>query len=151
MKIGFSFGLCLADILTGKVREDDVVCIIARTWMDREHLGHVIQGYISQGRIRISDGVDYQSALVLAERLWDKGKIHQPSQFGPEGSNRHVGVSRDMTWMDLTPTKISDNENVRKAWDNYQLMLKMCEGKGPDTEKARMEVLGLNGNAPGFL
>lgn len=151
MKIGFSFGLCLVDILDGTVKEDDVVCIIARTWMDRENIGGVIKGYISNGRMRVSDSVDYVKALDLAERLWDRGKIHQPSKYGIYGDNRHLGVSRDMKWMDLVPTQVSDNENVRKAWDNYQMMLKMCEGKGPAEEKARMEILGLNGNSPGFI
>lgn len=137
MKIGFSFSKCLRDILDGNVREQDVVCIIARTSMDREHLEDVVRGYMGS-HSRTLKGVDYNEAVDLARRLWDDGKIHQPSQFN---KTRVVGVANDFVWMDLAPTRNSDNENVVKAWDNYQLMLKMCEGRTPDGDDARRNVM----------
>lgn len=148
MKIGFSFSKCVRDILAGKVKEDDVVCIITRTIMDPEHFEQIISGYGAQtsesgGRNRgYLQDFDLDTVMVLTQRLWDAGKIHQPRKFT---RSIPLGVSDQYAWMDLFPTNLSDNPSVEQAWKNYRMILKLADGSLPDIEGAQQEVMRPNG------
>lgn len=126
MKIGFSFGKCVRDIVNGVVDIDDVVVIVARTMVDEEHLDAMIEAYGSRRDYLL--GLDIQSCKDVANALWKQGKIHQPRSLGlyagwpaPEG----------YVWMDLYPTLDSDNPAVKAAWSDYRMVLKLAEGPAP--------------------
>jgi hypothetical protein len=51
MKVGFSFGRCLRDIVIGKVDIEDVLVIICRTYMSNsEDLAFVVESYSNDQR-----------------------------------------------------------------------------------------------------
>jgi hypothetical protein len=64
----------------------------------------------------------------VALELWNTNRILQPRR---EGMHRHK-QPENAVWVDMFPTKTSDNENVKRAWDSYRLMLHMIENV--DTE-----------------
>lgn len=122
MKIGFSFGRCIRDIVQGDVSVDDVAFIIAATNIhDSEQLDQVIQEYSYRN--------DYLSGLDLAEcqrvglLLWNSNRILQPRR---EGMHRHM-QPEGAIWVDIFPTAVSENQSVKTAWDNYRFMLHMVE------------------------
>lgn len=126
MKIGFSFGRCISDINTGKIALEDVLVIIARTRIEsREHIQGVVDYYANSSYI----GGSYETALEIAYKLWDTGRIHQPRLFNHQPTQ--IGHSINDAWMDLVPTNISDDENVAAAWRNYQIMLRMSADEKP--------------------
>lgn len=136
MKIGFSFGKCIRDIAAGTVDIKDVVVIVARTDVDREHLGDLVVGYQKQrGLYR---DLDLDHCKAIAEQLWDEGKIHQPRKFDVYPG---LVVPDHFVWMDLAPTVNSDNPAVMAAWKNYQMIAKLAEGKIPDRTEAERVVL----------
>lgn len=119
MKVGFSFGFCVNDILKGHVDLDDVMVIQCGTYMKEEaHVIEVIQSYIQMGRI---DG-NYDEAVKIGLALWNSGRLIQPRLYG--GSNTIV-ASQGYHWMDLTPSPLSTDENVKRAWRDYQVMLRL--------------------------
>lgn len=123
MKIGFSFGRCLRDIVNGTVKLNDVMCIIARTHMiTEEHVKNVIteytyrQGYLS--------GLDPVKCEEIGIELWKSGKVLEPRANGISASQ----VPRDYIWMDLYPTEADvTNDGVKEAWDAYRLMITLTE------------------------
>ena len=97
MKIGFSLGRCIRDIVNGSISEDEVAFIIGATCIrEKEQLDHVIDDYI---------------------------KLIQPRR---EGIHRHKQPENSV-WVDMFPTELSTNESVKKAWDSYRFMLHMTE------------------------
>lgn len=138
MKIGFSFGKCIRDIARGDVDINDVVVIVARTDVDKEHLGLLVDGY---QRRHMYDGLDLDLCKKVAEDLWNAGKIHQPRKMGIYPG---IVVPDEFVWMDLSPTLISDNPSVIEAWKNYQMVLKLAEGKTSPMEVAQQEIMGRN-------
>jgi hypothetical protein len=127
MKIGFSLGRCVRDIVNGKLSVDDVAFIIAATRIqDKSGLDWVIEEYgIVPEYLR---DCDIDKAKEVAHVLWDTGRILQPRLQGvyrhkqPEGS----------IWVDIFPTALSDSDAVKRAWDGYRFMLHMVENV--DTE-----------------
>lgn len=120
MKIGFSFGRCVRDIVTGKVRIDDVLLINARTRMDKvEDLDYVIGEYLNESTYL--GGLDREECLVVARELYTSGRIHQPRTFGAW----RQPVAGDYVWMDVVPTEITDNPAIKDAWESYQTVLKL--------------------------
>ena len=123
MKIGFSFGRCLRDLVKGTVKLEDVMCIIARTHMITEaHVKSVINGYMHRR--------DYLHGLNPAEceriglELWKSGKVLEPRANGISASS----VPRDYIWMDLYPTEADvASDGVKEAWDTYRLMIALTE------------------------
>ena len=122
MKIGFSFGRCIRDIVQGDVSVDDVAFIIAATNIhDPEQLDRVIKEYGYRN--------DYLSGLDLAEcqrvglLLWNSNRILQPRR---EGMHRHM-QPEGAIWVDIFPTAVSENQSLKTAWDNYRFMLHMVE------------------------
>jgi hypothetical protein len=127
MKIGFSFGRCVRDIVNGEVSIDDVAFIVAATSIhDRDQLDSVIANYM--GRSDYLAGLDQAKCQQVAIDLWDSNKILQPRR---QGLQRHKQPENSV-WVDLFPTELSTNESVKKAWDAYRFMLHMVENV--DTE-----------------
>jgi hypothetical protein len=127
MKIGFSLGRCVRDIVTGKVSEDEVAFIITATNIrELEQLSLVIKDYMYRDDYLF--GLNEDECQQAAQSLWDNNKILQPRR---QGLHRHKQPENSV-WVDMFPTKISNNEAVKQAWDSYRLMLNMVENV--DTE-----------------
>jgi len=122
MKIGFSLGRCVRDIVEGHLSVDDVAFIIAATAIDDEkHLEGVIKNYM--GRPGYLYGLDEDQCMLVAHQLWYANKILQPRK---QGLMRHM-QPENAIWVDMYPTQLSTNESVKKAWDSYRFMLHMTE------------------------
>ena len=127
MKIGFSLGRCIRDIVKGDISEDDVAFIIGATCIrEKEQLDHVIDDYLFRDGYLY--GLDETECKRVAHNLWDNNKLLQPRR---EGLHRHKQPENSV-WVDMFPTELSSNESVRKAWDAYRFMLHMTENV--DTE-----------------
>lgn len=122
MKIGFSFGRCIRDIVNGLVDLKDVAFIITATSMrDREHMENVIKMYMNEPRY-LAD-LDYDQCIEVACRLWDTNRLLQPRL---QGLHRHAQPENSV-WVDMFPTELSQNESVKNAWNAYRFMLHMVE------------------------
>ena len=122
MKIGFSLGRCIRDIVKGNISEDDVAFIIGATCIrEKEQLDHVIDDYMF--RDEYLEGLDEKECKRVAHSLWDSNKLLQPRR---EGIHRHKQPENSV-WVDMFPTELSTNESVKKAWDSYRFMLHMTE------------------------
>jgi hypothetical protein len=122
MKIGFSLGRCVRDIVNGDVSIDDVAFIIAATSAnDREHLTSIIMMYTGEPGYLLD--CDYEQSLAVAQQLWDSNRILQPRK---QGLRRHAQPENSV-WVDMFPTAMSENDTVKKAWDAYRFMLHMVE------------------------
>lgn len=127
MKIGFSFGRCIRDIVNGKVSIDDVAFLITATRIkDEEHIAQVIGSYMGESSYLL--GLDYETCMKVAKILWNTNRVLQPRA---QGLHRHAQPENSV-WVDMFPTQLSSNESVKKAWDAYRLMLHMTENV--DTE-----------------
>jgi hypothetical protein len=123
MKIGFSLGRCVRDIVKENVSINDVAFIIAATNIhSEEQLKHIIEEY----RYRDDDylyGLDEEQCQAVALDLWATNRILQPRR---QGMHRHR-QPENAVWVDMFPTVNSDNESVKTAWDAYRFMLHMVE------------------------
>ncbi len=127
MKIGFSLGRCVRDIVQGKVSEDDVAFIIGATCIrEKEQLDPVIEDYLFRDEYLY--GLDEAECKRVAHSLWDSNKLIQPRC---EGMHRHKQPASSI-WVDIFPTELSENESVKRAWDAYRFMIHMVENV--DTE-----------------
>ena len=127
MKIGFSLGRCVRDIVKGDVSIDDVAFIIAATNInDEAQLANVIENYL--WRDNYLEGLDAEQCQSVALDLWNGNKILQPRR---EGMYRHM-QPENAVWVDMFPTLLSDSDSVKKAWDAYRFMIHMTENV--DTE-----------------
>jgi hypothetical protein len=123
MKIGFSFGRCIRDIVNGVVDIDDVVVIVARTHMETlEHVVGVVDAYMFRDGYLLD--LDRNVCVNVATELWERGKIHQPRIFG---HNQNM-VSEQYMWMDLFPSVKDTDESVTEAWNHYRAMLNLIHG-----------------------
>ncbi len=122
MKIGFSLGRCIRDIVNGDVGVDDVAFLITATNVkDKEHLENVIYTYIHEPGYLL--GEDYKQCLEVAHILWDTNRILQPRA---QGMHRHMQPENSI-WVDIFPTALSDNDAVKNSWEKYRFMLHMIE------------------------
>lgn len=122
MKIGFSLGRCVRDIVNGKVTVDDVAFLITATLIKGpEQLENVITMYAYEPGYLL--GVDIEKAKEVARQLWDSNKIIQPRA---QGMGRHMQPENSI-WVDIFPTELSENDAVKKSWDAYRFMLHMTE------------------------
>jgi hypothetical protein len=127
MKIGFSLGRCIRDIVDNKVTIDDVAFIITATCIrEKEQLGPVIEDYLFRDDYLY--GRDSEECHRVANELWDNNKLIQPRR---EGIHRHKQPANSI-WVDIFPTELTENTTVKKAWDAYRFMLHMVENV--DTE-----------------
>lgn len=128
MKIGFSLGRCVRDIVNGSVSIDDVAFIIAATNIhSEEQLKNVIQDYMYRDDDYLY-GLDVDRCQAISLDLWNTNKILQPRR---QGMHRHRQPANSI-WVDMFPTVNSDSEAVKKAWDAYRLMLHMVENVDTD-------------------
>jgi hypothetical protein len=123
MKIGFSLGRCVRDIVNGDVTIDDVAFIIAATAIrdGEEHLQAVIDDYLY--RPDYLEDYDADECQRVAKELWDTNRILQPRL---QGLHRHR-QPENAVWVDMFPTNLSENASVKTAWDQYRFMLHMVE------------------------
>jgi hypothetical protein len=120
MKIGFSFGRCVRDIVNGKVNIEDVMCIIARTHITHEdQIPEIIDAYSDRASYLL--GLDISKCIDVGQEIYRRGLLHQPRRVGAHAP----AISESFVWMDLTPTKDSDNPLVEKAWRDYMMALKL--------------------------
>ena len=122
MKIGFSLGRCIRDIVNEKVNIDDVAFIITSTSIgNKEQLANVILAYTAEPTYLYS--CDYDQCVAVAEQLWDTNRLLQPRK---QGLHRHA-QPENAVWVDMFPTVLSENRSVKTAWDAYRFMLHMTE------------------------
>jgi hypothetical protein len=127
MKIGFSFGRCIRDIVNGDVELEDVAFIIAATCMhDEKHVRNVILNYLTEPSYLL--GYNEKDCMEVGLALWNQNKVLQPRK---QGIPRHA-QPENAVWVDIFPTSHSDSEAVKTAWDQYRFMLHMVENV--DTE-----------------
>lgn len=131
MKIGFSFGRCVRDIVRGEVDIDDVAFLITATHIAEEtHLEQVVTAYLNEPDYLI--GLDSDSCQRVALELWDTNRILQPRR---QGMHRHR-QPENAIWVDMYPTSSSDNAAVNTAWKNYRTMLHMVENVDEEAMEA---------------
>ena len=122
MKIGFSLGRCVRDIVNEKVSIDDVAFIITSTSIgNKEQLANVILAYTAEPTYL--HGCDYDQCVAVSEQLWDTNRLLQPRK---QGLHRHA-QPENAVWVDMFPTVLSENHSVKSAWDAYRFMLHMTE------------------------
>lgn len=122
MKIGFSLGRCIRDIVNGEVSVDDVAFIITATNIkSAEQLDNVIAVYTGEPGYLL--GLDYEKCKEVAHILWDTNRMLQPRA---QGMHRHMQPENSI-WVDIFPTTASTNESVKNAWDAYRFMIHMVE------------------------
>jgi hypothetical protein len=127
MKIGFSLGRCVRDIVRGDVDINDVAFIIAATNIrEAEQLTHVVNDYMF--REDYLEGLNETKCQAVALELWNTSRILQPRR---EGMHRHKQPENSV-WVDMFPTELSNNDAVKKAWDGYRFMLHMVENVDTD-------------------
>lgn len=131
--IGTSLGGCLQSLLAGEVSEDEVMVIITRTdCPDYEKYVNVVKRYHESGNIgaRHSDRYEFneyelEDVLKLAERLWYRGKIHQPRTFagggGAYGYSHPFRMSTKLWWQ-VVPTIDNSTPAVIDAYEKYKML-----------------------------
>jgi hypothetical protein len=131
MKIGFSFGRCVRDIVNGDVNIDDVVVVVAKTMMrSDEDVLSVVRQYMF--RWDYLAGLDDAKCQEVALELWNSGRLHQPRVLGLYASM----TPEEFVWLDLVPTANNQSPWVKEAWENYQMALRLSEDNLPDVPNA---------------
>lgn len=129
MKVGFSLGRCIRDIVKGVVNVDDVVVIVTGTRIDdAEHLKRVVEEYM--WREDYLEGLNEEECQGVASVLWTEGKFHQPRKFGGHPPR----VDEIAVWGDLVPTGGFEDPMVQEAWQAYRGMLGLT-GTKPEKEE----------------
>jgi hypothetical protein len=78
--VGHSLSLCIKDLIEEKVKEEEVVKIVANTRMANEHdFATVVVNYAKWYWY-----ADPVKAVAIARKLWDAGKIEQPRLKTPD-------------------------------------------------------------------
>lgn len=122
MKIGFSLGRCIRDIVKGDVSINDVAFIITATNIrTEEQLGPVISDYMFRNDYLY--GLAEEECQRVALDLWNSNRLIQPRR---EGIHRHM-QPENAIWVDIFPTSPAASEQVKKAWEAYRFMLHMTE------------------------
>ena len=119
MKIGFSFGRCVRDIVQGTVDSNDVLCIIARTHMpDEQAVEWVVSEYLTRRSYLL--GLDEKRCLEVGLDLFRSGRILEPRANGINV----MQVPKEFIWMDLFPTVVDvPNQGVQMAWEQYRMLI----------------------------
>jgi hypothetical protein len=127
MKIGFSLGRCIRDIVKGEVYLADVAFVIAATNIhSEEQLAQVVDSYLYRDEYLYM--LDEAECQRVALELWNSNRILQPRR---QGMHRHQ-QPENAVWVDMFPTVNSNNDAVKKAWDAYRFMLHMVENVDSD-------------------
>lgn len=126
--IGTSLGKCLKSILTGEVREEDVLLIISATSAPNfNSFMEVVNEYYKHGNYFSNNpelyevsGITEEQYKSLAQRLWEKGKIHQPLTY--PGHYNESRVIRGQTWLQIVPTNQNTTPAVIDAYEKYKVL-----------------------------
>ena len=130
MKIGFSFGRCIRDIVNGEVDYDDVAWIISGTAIrDSSAAMSVIDDYMH--RPDYLWGLDEKKCFEIGMKLYEEGKVLQPRL---QGVHRHM-IPEGALWADMFPTNMSNNQAAKSSWDAYRLMIHMTTQVPEDVEE----------------
>lgn len=123
MKIGFSFGRCVRDLVKGDVKMEDVMCVISRTYITKlEQIAPIVGEYLY--RPGYLYGLDRDACMQVGQELFSSGKLLQPRVDGVHP----MQVPDEYVWMDLFPTKVGvQSEAVTSAWDQYRMLLNLTE------------------------
>ena len=120
MKVGFSLGRCIRDIVNDIVTYDDVAFIISGTALrDEDAIKACVEQYM--WRNDYLSGLDQDQCTEIALRLYTEGKVFQPRLQ----DIRAFRIPEGAVWADLFPTNVSDRDAVKKAWEAYRFMLHM--------------------------
>ena len=140
MKIGFSYGRCVRDIVKGVVDYDDVFMIFAQTaFYDSTQIEGMVEEYLYREDYLM--GLDEGQCYDVAKNLYLDGKIHQARTQG----RRPRHIIEDAVWMDIMPTLMGEDaasEQVVQAWKQYQLALKMTSLKKYPSKEDAKRLLG---------
>jgi hypothetical protein len=129
MKVGFSLGRCIRDIVKGIVDIDDVVVVVTGTRIENsEALKIVVADYMYRRDYLID--LDESECQGVASVLWREGKLHQPRNFGAYPPQ----VNEIAVWADLVPTGGFEDPMVQEAWQTYRGMLGLT-GTKPDKDE----------------
>jgi hypothetical protein len=129
MKVGFSLGRCIRDIVNGTVDQDDVIVIVSGTrFTTQEQLVGIVAEYMWRDNYLL--GLDEAACQGVASVLFREGKIHQPRNFGTYRSMMPEGA----VWADLLPTGGHEDPMVQEAWQAYRGMLGLTGNKPDDKE-----------------
>ena len=129
MKVGFSLGRCIRDIVNGTVDESDVIVIVSGTrFTTQEQLVGIVSDYMWRDNYLV--GLDEAECQGVASVLFREGKIHQPRNFGSYRSQ----MPEECVWADLLPTGGHEDPMVQEAWQAYRGMLGLTGNKPDDKE-----------------
>jgi len=122
MKIGFSFGRCIRDIVNGEVDINDVLVIVARTRMpDLKSVNMVISDYMYRNDYLA--GLDEDECQSIGAQLFESGRVHQARM--ESGNIWGTGAAHNnAVWADVVPTTHM-NDQVKEAWNHYRFLLNM--------------------------
>lgn len=130
MKVGFSLGRCIRDIVNNSVTYEDVAFIITGTALrDEEAIKYCITEY--GWREDYLYGLDQERCMDVGLRLYKEGKIFQPRLQ----NIRAFHIPEGAIWADLFPTTLAENEAAKKAWEAYRFMLHMTEQVPEDVKE----------------
>ena len=122
MKVGLSLSRCLRDVYEGRVEENDVLVIIARTNLDphdNEHWQNIWDGYLFGGlsHPEWAGLEDHEEGMrkLLCE-MYDDGKIHQPRQFKAHPARLPY------YWLECFVPNDEASSAVKAAWDQYKVI-----------------------------
>jgi hypothetical protein len=125
LKIGFSFGRCVRDLVNGRVDIDQVVVIICRTRItNEEQLRGCIKAYHERGSYL--EGLDYEKCFRVAKQLWDRSLLFQPRLSG----SRKVSVPDEYVWLNLIPEAHEHDPITKHALNKYLVAMKLIEPGG---------------------
>jgi hypothetical protein len=128
MRVGFSLGRCIRDIVNGTVDIDDVVVIVSGTrFTTQDQLDGIVAEYM--WRENYLQGLDEAECQGVASVLFREGKIHQPRNFGSYRSQ----MPEQCVWADLLPTGGHEDPMVQEAWQAYRGMLGLT-GNTPENK-----------------
>lgn len=126
MKIGLSYSRCVRDIVEGRVDMDDVLVVVARTYFDPnndEQWSGIWAGY--SGGSYLNTNMEWGNSAHSEQEfrrvsldLWNRGKLHQPRQFGahPRRLPYH--------WLEtvLSTDDLDSRPAVKDAWNKFQVL-----------------------------
>lgn len=140
MKIGFSLGKCVRDIVKGEVQLDDVLFVVSRTLIrEADQMDSLWHGYCYEPSYWM--GLDRDACINTCKELMQSGRLHQPRMFG-----KYFGspVAESHVWMDIAlPTlAMEDHPMVEAAYKKYKMLERLAiEGKQPTEEETRKKLL----------
>ena len=126
MKVGLSFSLCVADIITGKVPESDVLVITTGTDFDPhndQQWEQIYRGYELGWSVTGHTESEFRE---LSTRLYDLGRIHQPRQFD-RLNRRNWSQVFGHHWLDLMliGSELQNNPAALDLWNKFQVVSRL--------------------------